>query len=586
MAALRLTARTSQHILCDLVDVLLAEGLVDVRPVRRPVPRLPVEDGEEAVRLEAASGRFVLTRVRRTWPGWRLSRPPVLAGGCAATAVEVAEHLLAGARWSGVGEVLTALRDAADHAAWAAATAPDREAEARHTPTLLAWERIAALGDRPFHPAAKARVGWGRGELERFAPEAARPVTLRWVAVRRDRVVSPTDTPPTEMLLTDEEHARVDKALAEAGPGEGYVALPVHPWQLTRLLTDRLGTDLADRAVVPLFVTTPGWWPTSSVRTLTRSPTGGLHVKLPLGIRTLGATRTLPARYLHNAAAAQGLLEAVAERCPDTTPQLVCDERSWWVVEPPDRDPVDNPGHLGCLVRRYPPAASRPGITAMPLGALAHVGRDGFAPALEHLLGSGGVTPVRALGLLSAVTRAVASLAVRSWACGVMPELHGQNLVLLFAGHQVTATVLRDHDAVRIHPPWLVRAGLPVPSYLVSKTTPNTLVAGDPAELLGWFQTLGLQVAIRAIGDTLVTVLPVGLRQVRAAVRTAVRDAIAAADLSSSTARLAEELLFGRVTWPVKQILRPWLERSGAGPSMPSAMGRAPNPLRAAAGVR
>ena len=49
-----------------------------------------------------------------------------------------------------------------------------------------------------------------------------------------------------------------------------------------------------------------------------------------------------------------------------------------------------------------------------------------------------------------------------------------------------TSLVLRDHDAVRVHRPWLAAAGLPDPGYVVDGRTPNTLAPDSPEALLAW----------------------------------------------------------------------------------------------------
>jgi len=162
---------------------------------------------------------------------------------------------------------------------------------------------------------------------------------------------------------------------------------------------------------------------------------------------------------------------------------------------------------------------------------------------------------------------------------------------------RVAGLVLRDHDAVRIHPPWLAAAGLPDPGYVVDDRTPNTLVAGHPPALLAWFQMLGVHVGLHPVARAVGTATGAG----EATCWSTIADATDAclselaappgAPPDTSPARsgaldlrpaveVARHQLLACATWPVKQVLGPLLERGGScGTSMPSAVGTCANPL-------
>jgi siderophore synthetase component len=354
---------------------------------------------------------------------------------------------------------------------------------------------------------------------------------------------------------------------------------------------------------------------TASLRTLVPDGRPGLHLKLPLGITALGARRDLPVRYLANGDRGKHLLAAVA-RHPGLRGRVhVCDESDWWLAT--GGGMAD--GVLGCQLRRYPPAlVADPGTALVPLAAFG-VTVDDRAPAVAALAaarpgrgrGPGDDGPAAArrrghprrldraagLGLLAALTTEMVRLGVVALAHGVMPEVHGQNVVVVCRQGRVAGLALRDHDAVRIHPPWLAAAGLPDPGYVVDDRTPNTLVAGDPPALLAWFQMLGVHVGLhpvaRAVGMATGAGEATCWSTIADATDACLSELAAPPDAPPDTSparpgaldlrpavEVARHQLLTRAAWPVKHVLGPLLERGGScGTSMPSAVGTCANPL-------
>src|SRR5439155_1596495 len=290
-----------------------------------------------------------------------------------------------------------------------------------------------------------------------------------------------------------------------------HVVLPVHPWQHAHVLPDLYAGEWRSGVCVPVARGIGAFRATAATRTLVPAGGGPLHVKLPVGISTLGALRLLPPRYLANAARAQLLLETAAAQHPALQGRLhACDEQAWWVFAAPGSGGGaaydDKPGHLGCLLRVWPDGVgSGPGQSLVPLGALGVV-VGGGAPGLARLIADRGddpASPAAALAAFDDVARVVSEVALACFGLGFMPELHGQNAVLACEAGRVSGVVLRDLDTVRLHRPWLAEAGLADPGYDVKPGTPNSLWAQSPEELLGWFQTLVLEVSLRAIADAL-----------------------------------------------------------------------------------
>ena len=626
-------------VLRSLVDGLIAEDLFGFRSRGRigsvaGALYLPLTGDERHVQVGLGRDAVVFrARPAAVLQPYRLSRPPVLLLGpdgvgpvplAARDLLELVVDRLSESLPPNLDEVLDGLDLAVTHGAvlleddgrWGRVGSAGR-------PTLLDWEALTAVGDRPFHPTGRARHGWDQARYRRYSPAGDRPVALDWVAVRRDHLESGScdrlaeamalaraprlpegerretaatpDRPPSpaDALLSADERAALESAMAGAGvDGPDHVVLPVHPWQHAHVLADVFAAEWSNGVCVPVGRGLGSFWPTASTRTLV--PAAGpapapVHVKLPVGITTLGALRLLPQRYLANAAGAQRLLEQATAAHPALQGRLsVCDEQAWWAFATRDGAGAydDKPGHLGCLLRVWPDEiGAAPGRSLVPLGALGVVLPDGSAPGLTRLIAERGddcSAPAAALDTFDDVARVVSEVALACFGLGLMPELHGQNAVLACDGGRVAGVVLRDHDTVRLHRPWLAAAGLPDPGYDAKPGAPNSLWAAGPEELLGSFQTLAVEVALQAIGRALVTAYGVDEDTVWSRLADVVRAARSGVDLPPPAAEVADRQLFHAATWPTKLVIGPLLARSGTGGgSMPSGRGRAGNPFLA-----
>jgi siderophore synthetase component len=632
-------------VLRSLVDALVAEDLFGFRSRGRigsvaGALYLPLIDDERHVQVGLGADAVVFrARPAAALQPYRLSRPPVLllgaegGGPVPLSPREVLDLVVTRLAEEGgppnIDEVLDGLDLAVVHGAvlleedglWGRVRSATR-------PTPLDWEALTAVGDRPFHPTGRARHGWDRARSRRYSAAGDGPIALDWVAVRADHLDSGSverladalamaraarlpggarpepaplpDRPPSpaDALLSGDERVALESAVAAAGvDGPDHVVLPVHPWQRAHVLPHVFAAEWRSGVCVPVATGLGAFWPTASTRTL--APAGAtspapVHVKLPVGITTLGALRLLPPRYLANAARAQRLLEQAVDRHPALQDRLsVCDEQAWWAFAGPDGAGAydDKPGHLGCLLRVWPDSGafhsggSGPGRSLVPLGALGVVLPDGSAPGLTRLIAERGddpAAPAAALDVFDDVASVVSEVALACFGLGFMPELHGQNAVLACEGGRVAGIVLRDHDTVRLHRPWLAEARLADPGYDVKPGAPNSLWASGPEELLGWFQTLAVEVALQAIGRAVVSAYNVDEEMVWRRLADVVRAARSGVALPPAAAEIIDRQLFHAATWPTKLVLGPLLARAGTGGgSMPSAIGRTGNPFLA-----
>lgn len=596
--------RAEMLILHELIDALIYEnsfGIAERVVVLDQIDGLEhdefeLQPGESYLSLPLGDRALVL-RARQDTPvqPYRLSRAPVLL------------HTPADRSWRVVGP-LEVMRLIAESLSPQARTAlpnldgfqGDLEAALSHTtilleaapqiaqdlavpnrPALLDWERLAALRDRPFHPSSRAKSGWSEPEFRQFGPLPGATFGLDWLAVHRDHIQGSAATTLAETILDAEDLEQLQQSYVAAGiTATDYVALPVHPWQLAQVLPTLYADELRDRVCVPLAQNLGRFAATSSARSLVTLRDGSLHVKVPLGISALGALRVLPPRYQRNAERSQSLLEALIALDPEVGRRLwLCDERQWLAFTDPASDPfADKPGHLGCLLRTYPAALlADPTIELLPMAALSVVTAQGTIPAIEHLLRARD-DGAQVADLFREVAHTLIDVALRCFQYGIMPELHGQNVVLVTCSGRIEGLLLRDHDTVRLHVPWLADAGLPEPEYIVKPGTPNSLINAAPEQLLIYFQTLAVQVNLHAIADSCATAYGIELVQCWQLIHESIAATLAA--LPEPARSVGQRVLLDAPTWPTKLLLVPLLKRVGTGGgSMPSGYGTTANPL-------
>jgi len=553
-------------IMADLVDALIQERLFGFGEM----PPAGFNGAERWLSVRCRAGCVVRVRVRRATAlqPYRFARGPVLCG-----VRELAPHELLGLL-AGDGEpcaehICADLRSATEHARVTLAARHDLVPEPGD---LLASERLAATRGRPFHPTARAAAGWTADELSKYGPMRREPLGLDWLAVRSDRVCLGAGAGGDQLasLLLDARDAAALGDRAAALDGERCL-LPVHPWQAEHVLPTAFGAELRSGCMRFVARGVGRFHPTASLRTLA-APDPVLHVKLPLAIATLGATRLLPPHYLRNGERAEELMRALVERDPVLRRRAVlCDERTWcgWS----DSEFAPRAGQLAAQLRRYPrDVFEQPGTLIIGMAALAAHEWKTLGPAIR-----GDLDPV---WFFAKLARAFAETALSFLRYGVMPELHGQNVLVVLRDGVPWRFVLRDHDTLRLHKPWMEAAGVADPGYRIRPGAAQSLLLDRGEDLVGYLQTLGMQVNLYAIADALSrhngVAEDVFWEQQRLAVTGCLRDL----DLPAWTERIVREQLLRAPTWPSRQILAPLLAQgSSAGVSMPATTGSVRNPL-------
>ncbi|MEV5237959.1 IucA/IucC family protein [Streptomyces cinnamoneus] len=331
----------------------------------------------------------------------------------------------------------------------------------------LAFEALAAFRDHPVYPTGRVRNGLDERQLLAHAPEFRPVFGLRWLVLPRDAV-------------TLGRRARLPlwwptpASLGLARPGDGYLALPVHPLTAAGPLAGALTAARLDGRARVAEKAWPAVVPTLSMRTVALVDDPGVHIKLPLPTATLGQLnrRTIKPGVLPDGERGQRLVAEIAAREPrfaDTV--LLTDERTHLGA-----------GHelLAALVRRYPSGLDDAHV--VPVAALLAGCPDG-RPVIDVLAERhyGGSTAA----LFDAYLRVLLDWHTTLFSYGVALESHQQNTSIVLDGHggrPRLRLLLKDNDGPRVHPARLAaRLGETAAAGLLGFADPRVLVTDDGA---------------------------------------------------------------------------------------------------------
>ncbi|HEV2781565.1 MAG TPA: IucA/IucC family protein [Actinophytocola sp.] len=336
-------------------------------------------------------------------------------------------------------------------------------ADARLRARALPAEELADLSFEDLeshqtgHPCMflnKGRLGFSAADAARYAPEAAGSFRLVWVAVAP--ALGEFGAVPelsADRLLREELGSEVCDAFAARAP-EGYVWLPVHPFQWDEVVLPLFAPQLADGSLVVLGESPDRYRPLQSIRTLTNldSP-HRRNVKVPLMIRNTLVWRGLSSMqttcaphmttWLRELCAADPFL---ARECRIV---MLPEVASVTVPHPAFAELPDAPYRyhelLGAIWREPVHGFLEPGERARTMAALLLEGADGRAFVAELVERSG----IGAVEWLRAFLRALLPpLLHYLHRYGASFTPHGENVVLITDEREVPVRVaLKDFGA-------------------------------------------------------------------------------------------------------------------------------------------
>ncbi|WP_428943276.1 GNAT family N-acetyltransferase [Pantoea sp. FN060301] len=173
----------------------------------------------------------------------------------------------------------------------------------------------------PCFVANNGRIGFDARDYLAYAPEAATPVNLVWVAVHlRNAHFSSLSHLDYEQLMREElgegTLANFNQRLVEAKLSpDDYLFMPVHPWQWQNKLLTVFAPDIASRDIVYLGCGEDQYQAQQSIRTFfNRSRPDRRYVKTALSVLNMGFMRGLSPYYMATTPAINEWLDVLVKK--------------------------------------------------------------------------------------------------------------------------------------------------------------------------------------------------------------------------------------------------------------------------------
>ncbi|MES1926234.1 IucA/IucC family protein [Salinisphaera sp. T31B1] len=308
------------------------------------------------------------------------------------------------------------------------------------------------------HPAFVAnngRIGFDSMDYRAYAPEAAAPIRLIWIAVHTSRAAFSVGAGRTveshlDSELDAETRAEFRRRLVEANLApDDYHFMPVHPWQWHNKLVFAFAGEIASRYLVYLGFAPDGYQAQQSIRTLfNRDTPTRCYVKMSLSILNMGFTRGLSPYYMAGTPAicdwVDGLVRGDAYLCQTGFSILrevaaIGYRHPLFEAAAARTDGANK--MLSALWRESPLAGLGKGERLMTMAALLHSDYDGRSVVGALIDASGRSIDDWLSAYLDAYLRPILH-------CFYAHELvfmpHGENLILVLDAHVPVRAIMKD----------------------------------------------------------------------------------------------------------------------------------------------
>ncbi|MGK9121018.1 IucA/IucC family protein [Olivibacter jilunii] len=251
----------------------------------------------------------------------------------------------------------------------------------------------AMTAGHPCFVANSGRVGYDAIDYQNYAPEAAEPFSVVWLAGNRDQTAFTSIAPLNYQQVIEQEldsktQASFQHLLIQRGlDPTDYIFFPVHPWQWFNKLVHIFSPDIANAKLVCLGYSLDQYLPQQSVRTLfnVSTPTR-FYVKSALSILNMGFMRGLSPYFMRTTPAINKWVHDIVVNDPYLQKKNFTVLREVATVGYTNEYfeeafKVDTPYKkmLSSLWRESPLKVIKPGQKLMTMAALLHVDPSGKA---------------------------------------------------------------------------------------------------------------------------------------------------------------------------------------------------------------
>ncbi|NNC23003.1 IucA/IucC family siderophore biosynthesis protein [Salinisphaera sp. USBA-960] len=313
----------------------------------------------------------------------------------------------------------------------------------------------AMMEGHPAFVANNGRIGFSGDDFAAYAPEAAAPIRLVWIAGHRSRLTYATAADRTiETHLADELGQRTrtyfdERLMARGLSPEDYQYLPVHPWQWQHKLVFAFADEIASGHLVYLGFGADAYQAQQSVRTLfNRDVPSRCYVKMSLSILNMGFSRGLSPYYMGGTPAiTDWLADLVAgdaylqEKGFSTLREVaaVGYRHPRFDAALPRTDGANK--MLSALWRESPVTRIGEGESLMTMAALLHRDTNGSSVLAAFIEAAG-------VGVQAWVDAWLDAYMSPILHCFYAHDLvfmpHGENLILVMRNHQVDRVIMKD----------------------------------------------------------------------------------------------------------------------------------------------
>ena len=327
----------------------------------------------------------------------------------------------------------------------------------------------------PCFVANSGRLGFDADDYRRYAPEAAEPVQLVWVAAHCDwSTFSASADLDYDTLLAAELGRPTLERFACMMEALGldladYHLIPAHPWQWSTRLAVTFAADVARRRLVCLGPGDDEYLAQQSIRTFFNASEPARHyVKTALSVVNMGFVRGLSAAYMEGTPA---INDWVAEVAADSGLEVLRERAAvGYRSEHYEEAGGPYPQMFAALWRESPVPRLAPGERLATMASLLHVDRDGRSLAAALIERSGLPAEAWLSHYLDAYLRPLLHC---FYAHDLVFMPHGENLILVLEDDVPRRVLLKDiaeevvlMDPRRELPPEVERIRADVPDEL------------------------------------------------------------------------------------------------------------------------
>ncbi|UQA96227.1 IucA/IucC family protein [Streptomyces halobius] len=343
----------------------------------------------------------------------------------------------------------------------------------------------------PCFVANNGRLGFGIHEYHAYAPEAASPLQLIWLAARRDHSTFTAGAGLDYDTLIREElgEATLDRfAATMTGLGldlADYHLIPAHPWQWWNKLSVTFAAEVAQQRLVCLGPGDDTYLAQQSIRTFFNTTNPAHHyVKTALSVLNMGFMRGLSAAYMEATPAINDWLARLiaADDTFQATRFSIIRERAAIGYHHRQYEAATAKGSpylkmLAALWRESPVPTLEPGQRLATMASLLHVDSDGHS-FTAALIEESGLEPADWLRRYLDAYLTPVLHAFYAYDLVFMP--HGENVILVIEDGVVQRAIFKDiaeeiavMDPDAVLPPAVerIRADVPEDKKLLSVFT-------------------------------------------------------------------------------------------------------------------